>query len=158
MSYLTELWCKTQYIFNEWNRNTVRKDVNKTHTQKNYALMVLKDDTYRWYKKNTHGLYKTTVRMDGTKNDGTKRWYQKPKTNKRNKERNEKGKKEWYKMTVRKELVSWCFEPNQPHRVVACQTKHILVVQKDRTERYSQYRKTVRKGGAKRRTDTSCTI
>ena len=25
-----------------------------------YSLMVLKDGTYRWYKKTTHGIYKTT--------------------------------------------------------------------------------------------------
>ena len=117
----------------------------------NYALMVLKDGTYRWYRK--------TVRMECTKRRYAwmvqKRRFEtlvpKPQ-NKQTKQRDKRktGKKEWYKMTVRKELVSWCFEPSQPHKVVAYQTKHILVVQKDCTERYSQYRKTVRKGGAKR--------
>ena len=94
--------------------------------------------------------------MDGTKktvrNVGTKNPKQTIET------KGQTSKKEWYKMTVRKELVSWCFEPSQPHRVVAYLTKHILVVQKDCTERYPQYRQKVWKGGAKRQTDTSCTI
>ena len=52
-------------------------------------------------------------------------------------------------MTVRKELVSWCFEPSQLHRVVAYQTNtyysYKTSVRKDTRNTERQYEMVVQK-------------
>ena len=57
-----------------------------------YSLMVLKDGTYRWYKKTVRMEYTKRRTHGWYKKDGTKRWYQKPETNKRNIETKQKQK------------------------------------------------------------------